>query len=75
MQKDIKGDGVGVVGGRCRQMPRMNRSDDDKVEVRRQACMAKHEAMRIKNVSVGKELKNRIIQVPDSGDSLSDSCG
>jgi hypothetical protein len=53
----------------------MNRSDDDEVEVRRQACTAKHEAMRIKNVSVGKDLKNRIIQVPDSGDSLSDSCG
>ena len=37
--------------------------------------MANHEAMRIKNVRVGKELKNRIIRVPDSGDSLSDSCG
>jgi hypothetical protein len=38
----------------------MNRSDDDKVEVRRQACTANHEAMRIKNVRVGKELKNRV---------------
>jgi hypothetical protein len=60
MQKEIKGDGVGVVGGRCRRTPRMNRSDDDKVEVRRQACTANHEAMRIKNVRVGKELKNRV---------------
>ena len=76
--QSIKGDGVGVVGGRCRQTPRMNRSDDDGVEVRRQACMAKKKtttrAMRIKNVRVGKEQKNRIIRVPDSGDYLNDSC-
>ena len=30
--------------------------------------------MGIKNVRVGKEQKNRIIRVPDSGDYLSDSC-